>query len=808
MPPRNDNDVVAMAAAGLARFALPGKQTVRCWEKGLHVRNRGDGHLGEDKIHGLISDLYKTGIDLELSNKQKIKQICPGSMEEQEFNVQRCAASDMLPQMTDEMKYSMRFVCITATHWTFAERCIWFGVQCNHSDHADAKGNCNMAHLESVKPSAAASIRSGNECVVLRWEIDTEEPRMLDALIQADNLKNGTFSVQHSLQLIRALERICHRQPRMDQEKLKLAVRDEFLRDEPHDVACRYGALFLFAARHGSSLSPLNKYNDHFVQGGRELTDSFITACGSLPVESGEVVRDLVLANLRAPPQCVRGGVCEYIRKEDVDKFFAGTKQSIDHIQARAETARFKEAYKSALQALPERILLQCEGKLASARIAFALQRPKKIKRVDFGPCAEFIVLSLEKHVDEEKRAAILADLPVLEPKEEPAIREATGTSSAVAKKKQQETGDEYVGEGSVARHVLTDRGFRPGTTIRVIGHPMLMDGGVVDGEPYGTIAAVRDEDIQIDLQLGGAINIALNSVEDAQSAMELAKLPRLTLDFLRWDNFTTRKAKKEDASFAKEVRWRSRMVLVCDQVERNEDGWYSAFGAETFRVSLKPFLGVFAARRISAHELVLAPPLHSYTYGKEGLKTPSGVSLYIGGGFIPKAASNWNEEKQEGYCNIFWAVRPEKKGEERIGDPNMEIRTRIYEVTAGAKQEDGKRGAEAPEQEDEEHSHESAPTARGVGIDLPYMTNTKDIDGAEETEQEDEEHPHESAPTARGVGIDLPYMTNTKDIAEGDELILASNVEHIFLPAEKEQKIIPKVARPTKKLKVSGCLD
>jgi hypothetical protein len=772
MPLRDDNDVVAMAAAGLARFSLPGKQTVRCWEKGLHVPNRGDGHLGEDKIHALISDLYKTGIDPELANKQKIKQIRPGSMEEQEFNVRRCAASDMLPQMTDEMQYSMRYVCITSTHWTFAERCIWFGVQCNHSDHADAEGNCNMAHLESVKPSAAASIRNGNECVVLRWQIDTEEPRMLDALIQADNLKNGTFSVQHSLQLIRALERICHRQPRMAQESLKLAVRDEFLRDEPHDVARRYGALFLFAARHGSSLGLLNKYNDHFVQGGRELTDSFITACGSLPVESGEVVRDLVLANLRAPPQGVRGGVCEYIRKEDVDKFFAGTKQTIDHMRARAETAGFKEVYKHALQALPERILLQCEGKLASARIGFVLQRPKSIGRVDFGPCAEFIGLSLVKYVDEKRRAVILADLPVLKPKEEPASREANETSSAAAKKKP-ETGDEYVGEGSVARHVLTDRGFRPGTTIRVVGHPMLVDGGIVSGEPYGTIVAVRDEDIQIDLQIGGMISIALSGVNEAQRALQFAHLPKLTLDFLHWEKHTTKKDKKDDALYAAEVLWRSRMVLVCDQVELNEDGWYSTFGAETFRVSLKPFLAVFAARDIAEHELVLAPPLHAYAfaYGKHGRKTPGGISLYIGNGFIPKAATSWNEEKQEGYCNIFWAVRPEKKGEERIGDPNMEIRTRIYEVTAGAKQEDAKHV-------DEEH------------------------------EQEDEEHANEGAPTARSVGIDMPYMTNTKLIAEGDELILAFDVEHIFTPAEREKKIIPKAARPTKKLKVSGDMD
>ena len=135
--------------------------------------NRDGMELNAHDVHNLATKIRRIGCDVNELDRCVSAQLTPGDAEERLHNQRMCAKTRLYPNLDDVAAQTMSMTTLVGSHNNYVSRCYYFGVTCNHPEHASGEGCMNLVYLEEVDPAWANAIRNGTMTTVLSHVVRT-----------------------------------------------------------------------------------------------------------------------------------------------------------------------------------------------------------------------------------------------------------------------------------------------------------------------------------------------------------------------------------------------------------------------------------------------------------------------------------------------------------------------------------------------------------------------------------------------------------------------------------------------------------
>ena len=323
-------------------------------------------------------------------------------MEQQRFNQRVCASSHLFPQMDEAMVLTMSMTTVVGSHCNYVSRCYYYGVTCNHPEHASGEGCMNLAYLEEVDPTWAEGIKEGRMTTVLSHVVRTEDPEGMHAIMAADNLKHGANLVEHSLQLVRRLVNYCLAEEAISSVVRHTSIVRRFLANTPMD-ASSVDFYFAFASRFGFSsvMSELEMFRSHYMSdGARDIEPAYYGKVASLPLNFPDLAGAVVKAQLTCPDFHMVKKVCKFINLGDIESLREGKNHHNKALACQEFLKQFREHYAHVLERICDASSTRILALLDSQAVRILLS--KKCKFKSYAEVANQLHEDLSKVVSEE----------------------------------------------------------------------------------------------------------------------------------------------------------------------------------------------------------------------------------------------------------------------------------------------------------------------------------------------------------------------------------------------------------------------
>jgi hypothetical protein len=452
-----DYSIIEIAAVAKVKYQRGESRRVPPFEKGVDPWNR---PIMEEKVHNLASTLAAQGWDTNHEYGCVVEEE-PGSRYILDHNVALHDGSELLPIFGDSARRLMKYSTADHGHQNYALRCFYFGIHCRHDGHADVNGWMTLHHLKAVRPSVHKIAVEGPMTIILGWEIRTEAPEMLRAVIESGNISHSTYMKKHALESIQNLGRICVRLASLGEGDLHDRVMQAYKCENealPRDV---FEAFFFFASRFGHCIPNLHEFLGACVPEDRTILPAFYGWVGKFPADFMPVVEALVMTNLGAPAD--KGPLSVYLSKTNVEELLPAGKHHALAQKALEFFVEFDMHYALFLRALAakKRIVFRAQFRKAVGEIITGKNKDEHQNLASvataFAKLRQKMTTTASKLAEKEKIAEPIKFAPT------------QLVEAVLCKPRQGEEMVAYAPDGSVTiLQQLLDRGYAVGTHVAI----------------------------------------------------------------------------------------------------------------------------------------------------------------------------------------------------------------------------------------------------------------------------------------------------------------------------------------------------
>ena len=372
-----DEGTCAHAAAARVKYFLE-ERVVLPSEKGVDKKNRDNSLMNAHDVHALAEFIWAVGCDPR-EFERCVAVACGDAWGEQVAHMEAvCNTTDLLPDFGPEDAGKMTMTTLIGGHANMVNRCYLSGIICGHPNHANECGCMNVQHLEaSGRRSWAKAVREGTKTTILASRIRTEDPRGMQAIISADNLKHGANLVDHSINLIRRLGTICEAEVRVAGTATKDEIMRRFMRTlDPgrHHEAPAWLAVWERCGG-GAVIEEMEAFRAHCETRGVEVGAGFYTRWARLPVTTGPLRQALLKTQIMCPTWAVLQGSTQsdFLKPADLESVREGGKKQAEAAECDALLTRFRQDYAAELDKLvaAERGVLLAKLDCQAVRVLF-----------------------------------------------------------------------------------------------------------------------------------------------------------------------------------------------------------------------------------------------------------------------------------------------------------------------------------------------------------------------------------------------------------------------------------------------------
>ena len=204
-------------------LCLKDQQWVSLESLGAHPDNREKAGLVPIDVHDLLLLIWNLGWNWDKVDVV-VCQVPPGEVGEgwRAFNKELADKSDnLLARCKPDL---LEFMTARGSHTSAAARIMKFGARGVHSELCDANNMISIAKMLEARPSLQEPLDKGLPVVVIRHEIVTAVPTLMEILSQTGNTAHGVGRVQTIMQSLTRVHSLMCTYPDRDVEQIARAA--------------------------------------------------------------------------------------------------------------------------------------------------------------------------------------------------------------------------------------------------------------------------------------------------------------------------------------------------------------------------------------------------------------------------------------------------------------------------------------------------------------------------------------------------------------------------------------------------------
>ncbi len=331
-----DEQAVAKAAAFRTKYQVANSpHRIAPQLVGVHPLNRDGIGVNGARCDELASKFAELGFDrAEADHDGVVVQEKPDCDEIWAFNHRICEGDDLLANVTEER---IAFGTLAHSHVNQVLRNVIGGAASTSKKLTSEDGRLCLAMVERASPPFAQACREGLQWEILSWRMLEEEPRAACTIQAASNIKGGLMMVEHEMQALARLSRVCSEEMRVSHQVSCRGAQERMRRSMPQFAdGPEFKHLLAFVldlgAEEAGFIDDLKTFHSSFVNPNqrRVRADVFATV-SSLPLD----VPHLKVAMVKTAYTCpksgshIQHGYIQYVGSKDVSTVLQQTKQAL-----------------------------------------------------------------------------------------------------------------------------------------------------------------------------------------------------------------------------------------------------------------------------------------------------------------------------------------------------------------------------------------------------------------------------------------------------------------------------------------------